>query len=525
MAEPRFCPCCGGEVPTAATVCTRCGATFEVTRKGYCSACHAVNPVDAQDACLSCGRPVIDVRTHGRPMGPPVGLAGAAPPAPPAAAEAASAPPPPAPAPATAPTLPVTPGFGLPEVRVWQPLLARAMVGAALNSVAFIVLLAAAWFTQWAEGTGSVVVLVYRGPLLLPFVVMAAVALLLWRAGTNQRPRGGRTLTRRQWRERWRQNRKTYGARGAFKPVVWGVARTLIAALVWLGAAVVIAVNLQRIGSTAGLEIAAGGWVALAATPFGALGCLLCMPVSRRRLVQVDADGGYYGTLEQSAGVAPHVQAPFAPATVAAAAPGAMAVVAPPPPRRSKAVWVVVPLALALLAATVGALLLVPLLADKGFTDDEMAYAAPYVRQKYRGTFFTLEGRSLALQAELADMRGRRFTKSSIDRAESFFREGDAYFAKLLALESPSSRFDRLHALWQTAVRLRRAALKEFARAYRRSRVGGSFKGSDLADRAEKRDKASWQLFWQLQKEEATAEQIREVVRMMERSDRESRGQ
>jgi hypothetical protein len=185
----------------------------------------------------------------------------------------------------------------------------------------------------------------------------------------------------------------------------------------------------------------------------------------------------------------------------------------------------VVPLALALLAATVGALLLVPLLADKGFTDDEMAYAAPYVRQKYRGTFFTLEGRSLALQAELADMRGRRFTKSSIDRAESFFREGDAYFAKLLALESPSSRFDRLHALWQTAVRLRRAALKEFARAYRRSRVGGSFKGSDLADRAEKRDKASWQLFWQLQKEEATAEQIREVVRMMERSDRESRGQ
>ena len=121
-------------------------------------------------------------------------------------------------------------------------------------------------------------------------------------------------------------------------------------------------------------------------------------------------------------------------------------------------------------------------------------------------------------------MRGRQFTKSSIDRAESFFREGDGYFAKLLALESPSSRFDRLHVLSRSAVRLRRAALKEFARAYRRSRVGGSFKGTDLAKRADKRDKASWQLFLQLQKEEATAEQVREVVRLMERSDRESRG-
>ena len=520
MAETRFCQWCGGEIPPAATVCAQCGATFEVTRKGYCSACHAVNPVDAHDACSSCGRPVIDVCEHGRPTGPPVGLAGAAPPAPPGAADGATAPPSPRPAPATAPA--PAPATTPPEVRLWQPLLPRAMVGTALNSIAVIVLLAAAWFTQWAEGTGSVVVLVYRGPLLLPFVVMLAVGLLLWRAGTNQRPRGGRTLTRRQWRERWQQNRRTYGARGAFKPVVWGVARTLMAALVWLGAAVVIAVNLQRIGSTAGLEIAAGGWVALGATPLGALGCLLCMPVPRRRLVQVDADGGYYGTLEQSAGVAPPVQAPFTPPTVAAAPPDGAG---SPPPRRSKAVWVVVPLAIALLAAMGGALWLVPRLADAGLTDDEMAYAAPYVRQQYRGTFYTMEGRSLALQAELADMRGQQFTKASIKRAESFFREGDAYFAKLLALESPSSRFDRLHVLWRSAVRLRRAALKEFARAYRRSRFGGSSKGSDLADQAEKRDKASWDLFWQLQKEEATAEQMREIVRIMERSDRESRGQ
>jgi len=122
-------------------------------------------------------------------------------------------------------------------------------------------------------------------------------------------------------------------------------------------------------------------------------------------------------------------------------------------------------------------------------------------------------------------MRSQQFTKASIERAESFFREGDAYFARLLALESPSSRFDRLHVLWRSAVRLRRAALKEFGRAYRRSRFGGSSKGSDLADQAEKRDKASWERFWQLQKEEATAEQIREIVRIMERSERESRGE
>jgi hypothetical protein len=136
-----------------------------------------------------------------------------------------------------------------------------------------------------------------------------------------------------------------------------------------------------------------------------------------------------------------------------------------------------------------------------------------------------MEGRSLALQAELVDMRSQQFTKASIERAESFFREGDAYFAKLLALESPNSRFDRLHVLWRSAVRLRRAALKDFARAYRHSRFGGSSKGSDPADQAEKRDKASWQLFWQLQKEEATTEQTGEVVRLMERFKRESRGE
>jgi hypothetical protein len=166
---------------------------------------------------------------------------------------------------------------------------------------------------------------------------------------------------------------------------VWGVARTLMAALVWLGAAVVIAVNLQRIGSTAGLEIAAGGWVALGATPLGALGCLLCMPVPRRRLVQVDADGGYYGTLEQSArAAAPGVMAVAAPppgATPAMQSPAAQPDgVGSPPPKRSKAVWVVAPLAIALLAAMGAALWLVPRLADAGFTNDEMAYAAPSVR-------------------------------------------------------------------------------------------------------------------------------------------------
>jgi hypothetical protein len=180
VAEPRFCPWCGREIPPAATVCAQCGATFEVTRRGYCSACNAVNPVDAHDACSTCGRPVIDVREHDRPMGPPVGLAGAAPPAPPGAAGGATAP-----APAPAPAIAPAPATAPPEVRLWQPLLTRAMAGTALNSIAFIVLLATAWFTPWAEGTGSVVVLVNGIPLLLPFVVVLTVGLLLWRASTD----------------------------------------------------------------------------------------------------------------------------------------------------------------------------------------------------------------------------------------------------------------------------------------------------------------------------------------------------
>ena len=153
----------------------------------------------------------------------------------------------------------------------------------------------ATWLLDWATESGYFLSVFYRGPLLLPIVVIAVVLLLLWRTPGNQRPRKGRTTPLPEWRQRWRENRRLYGARGAFRPVNWGTARTLAAAVVWLLAAAAVAGNLAQIEDLTAADVGAGGWVALAATLCGFVGCLLCLPVSRRRLVQVDADGGYYG--------------------------------------------------------------------------------------------------------------------------------------------------------------------------------------------------------------------------------------
>jgi hypothetical protein len=185
-------------------------------------------------------------------------------------------------------------------VHLWQPLLPRTMAGTLLNAAALIGLLIAVWGADWAEQRGDLVIRTWRGPYALPVVVLVVVQLLLWRGGNNQRPRGARRLTTREWRLRWRQNRRDFGVRGAYKPVPGGAVRVMLAALVWAGVAAVVLVNIQHLHALDGVEISAAPWVALATVPFGVAGCLLCLPVSRRRLVKIDSDGNYYGTVGET---------------------------------------------------------------------------------------------------------------------------------------------------------------------------------------------------------------------------------
>ena len=212
----------------------------------------------------------------------------------------------------------------------------------------------------------------------------------------------------------------------------------------------------------------------------------------------------------------------------------APATATPPPPesapvvrKRSKAIWILLPLAIVVLSAAVaGGTRLLHRVVDSGFSDAEMTYVQPYVHQDYKGQSYVMQGLSLALQAEQADILGGGLTKGSMKRGHKFFREADAYFAGLLDLQSPSARFDELHILWQRAVRLQRAGLKQLGHAFdSASTMGGWRKGTRLSDRAKAPDKASWKLFQGLLEDEATAAQIEELTRLIRRYNKEMSGQ
>ena len=83
-----------------------------------------------------------------------------------------------------------------------------------------------------------------------------------------------------------------------------------------------------------------------------------------------------------------------------------------------------------------------------------------------------------------------------------------------------------MHKPWRRAVRLERAALVAYAEAYDRpTTLGGWQKGSDLVTKAEKYNDASWDRFIDLEKESATADQIEDTARLMDRLDGKWRGE
>lgn len=217
--------------------------------------------------------------------------------------------------------------------------------------------------------------------------------------------------------------------------------------------------------------------------------------------------------------------APPPPATPAAVAEPQPA--ASPPRRRGRSLGARVLIALGVVVVVLGAVAVVGVLSRKSLSDEEMAYADKVVQQVYKSTEYYMVGTAVAAQRQAGALTGREPTASARAKARDLFREGDAYYRKLLALKSPSEPFDKSHAAFLRAVDLERRLLAT-TRVWYEDPLGDKGRAASKAagrlfDKADKADDRSWKLFTDVIEAEASEEQVGAINDLMKKYKREMR--
>ena len=154
-----------------------------------------------------------------------------------------------------------------------------------------------------------------------------------------------------------------------------------------------------------------------------------------------------------------------------------------------------------------------------------MAYTRQFLREDYKEAEYYTIGTAVAMQREAAYLRGREPTAAARAKAQRLFREGDAYFKRLQALDSPSELFDKTHAAWQREVDLERRALAAVRTWYSDPWSDKGRAASQAASRLEKRatkaGDAAWKLFVAVVSEEASSDQITQINQLQDRYSRQ----
>ena len=161
----------------------------------------------------------------------------------------------------------------------------------------------------------------------------------------------------------------------------------------------------------------------------------------------------------------------------------------------------------------------------KSLTDEEMAYTKQFLREDYKDTVYYTIGTAVAMQREAAYLRGREPTAAARAKAQRLFREGDAYYKRLQALDSPSELFDETHAAWQREVDLERRTLAAvrvwYGDPWGDKGRAASRTASRLAKRATTAGDAAWKLFVAVVREEASSDQVTQINQLQDRYSRQ----
>ncbi len=198
---------------------------------------------------------------------------------------------------------------------------------------------------------------------------------------------------------------------------------------------------------------------------------------------------------------------------------------APVPPRRKRRARTVVLVVLACVLVAIVAVGAVAVMSRKSLSDAEMAYAGKVVEEPTRSAEYYMIGTAMAAQRQAGALTGRRPTAAARAKAKAFFGEGDAYYRKLLALESPSELFDESHSAFLRAVGLERRLLTAIRDRYNDpwgdKGEAASHATSRLFDKAKTADDRSWKLFTAVLRAQASEEQVRRINQLMAKYRRE----